>query len=82
MSRLNIGDRGRLARVLPTLCCSWVIPVSTDLLINRRTSAQPARRIREVEVLVGRDGERTIHRVRMSKIWFDGEGAVAGEQIL
>ena len=79
--RHQIGERGTIVLPLPTLCCKFVIPVGGFIEIKRRVSNQPGNP-REVEVYVlagvnasatGCDGTVTIHKVKLSKIWFEGE---------
>lgn len=66
--RHSIGDSGRLIKALPTKCCAYVIPVGSNVTILKRASDQPGK---PRSVFVQCDG--TLHTVKLSKIWFEGE---------
>lgn len=70
--RHQIGESGRIIKAIPTLCCNYVIPIGCEIEIRCRTSDQ-AGKPREVEIYVKGDGGITIHKVKISKIWFEGE---------
>ena len=71
--RHKIGDEGVLAKPLPVACgCGYVAPAGARIKIRRRVTNQPGNP-REVEVEIDASGFVTLHKVKMSKIWFEGE---------
>lgn len=70
--RHQIGESGVIVKPIPTLCCDYTIPIGSQVEIHGRVSEQTGSP-REVEVYVKGDGGTTIHKVKMSKIWFVGE---------
>lgn len=68
MARHRIGEKGVLSWPLPTTCCNYIVPKGEQIKILGRASKQKGKpRI----VLIETQG--TLHKVKMSKIWFEGE---------
>ena len=73
--RHQIGDSGKIIKPIRVLCgCGYVCPVGSVVTIRKRASEQ-AGTPREVKVLCEEPngGMVTIHKVKLSAIWFEGE---------
>ena len=75
--RHQIGDSGKIIKPIRVLCaCGGIMPIGSVVTIRKRVSNQPGIP-REVEVQCeDPHGMITIHKVKLSAIWFEGEEAL------
>lgn len=73
--RHQIGESGKIIKPLSALCgCGYVMPVGSVITIRKRVSEQPGTpREVEVDCKEPNDEHKTIHKVKLSSIWFEGE---------